>query len=279
MFSNIVSFSAPACTGHLTIDSYQVVCTSSGSNSATGSSSPISITGLSGSTSYTFKVRAHNSKGYGSYSSSTGTATTSTAPPSAIGAAYQGGYYAGSISTAGNGIADYYLVIGPKSTTQNNYRYQYFPTTSTPGATSRVDGAANSTALNDSGHPAAYFSKGLTVGGYSDWYLPAPNELEIVYYNLKPNVTANYTGSGANPNAVPARSSNYTGGNPASNPAQTSVAIFQLLGGQCMDQTNYWTSEEYNAGKAYRQAFDTGNQSFIYKDYYVNLRAMRKVAV
>lgn len=74
-----VSFSAPACTGHLTIDSYQVVCTSSGSNSATGSSSPISVTGLSASTSYTFKVRAHNSKGYGCYSS-TASATTQ-APP------------------------------------------------------------------------------------------------------------------------------------------------------------------------------------------------------
>ena len=72
-----VSFTAPACTGHLTIDYYQAVCTATGTNSATGSS-PISITGLSGSTSYTFKVRAHNSQGYGSYSSSTGTATTST---------------------------------------------------------------------------------------------------------------------------------------------------------------------------------------------------------
>ena len=71
-----VSFSAPACTGHLTIDYYQVVCTGSGTNSATGSS-PISVTGLSPTTSYTFKVRAHNSKGYGCYSSSTGTATTS----------------------------------------------------------------------------------------------------------------------------------------------------------------------------------------------------------
>ena len=73
-----VSFSAPACTGHLTIDYYQVVCTGSGTNSATGTS-PISVTGLSPSTSYTFKVRAHNSKGYGCYSSSTGTATTNAA--------------------------------------------------------------------------------------------------------------------------------------------------------------------------------------------------------
>lgn len=71
-----VSFTAPACNGGLSIDSYQVVCTSSGTNSATGSSSPISVTGLSAATSYTFKVRAHNSIGYSSYSSSTGTATT-----------------------------------------------------------------------------------------------------------------------------------------------------------------------------------------------------------
>lgn len=70
-----VSFSAPASNGGASIDYYQAVCTGSGTNSATGTS-PISITGLNPSTSYTFQVRAHNSAGYGSYSSSTGTATT-----------------------------------------------------------------------------------------------------------------------------------------------------------------------------------------------------------
>ena len=77
-----VSFSAPSCTGHLTIDYYQAVCTATGTHSATGSSSPISVTGLSAATSYTFKVRAHNSVGYGCYSSSTGTATTQAAASS-----------------------------------------------------------------------------------------------------------------------------------------------------------------------------------------------------
>jgi len=70
-----VSFSAPASNGGASIDYYQAVCTGSGTNSATGTS-PISVTGLSASTAYTFQVRAHNSIGYGSYSSSTGTATT-----------------------------------------------------------------------------------------------------------------------------------------------------------------------------------------------------------
>jgi hypothetical protein len=75
-----VSFSAPACTGHLTIDSYQAI-SSPGCITATGTS-PISITGLSAATSYTFRVRAHNSKGYGCYSSSSGSVTTSAAPSS-----------------------------------------------------------------------------------------------------------------------------------------------------------------------------------------------------
>jgi hypothetical protein len=91
-----VSFSAPASNGGLTIDYYQVVCTSSGSNSATGASSPISVSGLSASTSYTFKVRAHNSKGYGCYSSSTGTATTQSPPYMCIST------YGATVYTCGN---------------------------------------------------------------------------------------------------------------------------------------------------------------------------------
>jgi len=70
-----VSFSAPSSNGGLTIDYYQAI-SSPGCITATGTS-PISVTGLSPSTSYTFRVRAHNSKGYGCYSSSSGSITTS----------------------------------------------------------------------------------------------------------------------------------------------------------------------------------------------------------
>ena len=70
-----VSFSAPACNGHLTIDSYQAI-SSPGCITASSSSSPISVTGLSSGTSYTFRVRAHNSKGYGCYSSASASVST-----------------------------------------------------------------------------------------------------------------------------------------------------------------------------------------------------------
>jgi len=73
-----VSFSAPACNGHLTIDTYQAISTP-GCITASSSSSPISVTGLSPSTAYTFRVRAHNSKGYGCYSSASVSITTSAA--------------------------------------------------------------------------------------------------------------------------------------------------------------------------------------------------------
>jgi hypothetical protein len=69
-----VSFSAPACTGHTTIDYYQAI-SSPGCVTATGSS-PITVSSLSACTTYTFRVRAHNSAGYGSYSSSSGSITT-----------------------------------------------------------------------------------------------------------------------------------------------------------------------------------------------------------
>jgi hypothetical protein len=70
-----VSFSAPACTGHLSIDLYRVK-SSPGCFTATGASSPITVSGLTALTSYTFRVQAHNSLGYGCYSSSSSSITT-----------------------------------------------------------------------------------------------------------------------------------------------------------------------------------------------------------
>ena len=42
-------------------------------------------------------------------------------------------------------------------------------------------------------HPAAYYCKNLTTGGYNTWYLPAKNELNTLYSNKSktPFVTAN----------------------------------------------------------------------------------------
>jgi hypothetical protein len=77
-------------------------------------------------------------------------------------------------------------------------------------------------------HPAAQFCENLSIGGYSDWYLPARYELDIAYENLKPTTASNNTSWGINPYSVPERTVNRTAGAPA----QTSVAAFQSGGAE-----------------------------------------------
>ena len=196
-----------------------------------------------------------------------------------IGQAFGGGFFAGQISTAGNSIADYNLVASPKSSGEST-AMTWNTGGGAGGVGSDIDGPANSAALNSATYPAAQFCEGLSIGGFSDWYLPARNELEVVYYNLKPSANTNNTGSGINPNAVPARASNYTLGTPA----QTSATLFQTGQAQEYNEVNYWTSQgDPSIGnRAQVQNFYRGAQGSIYKATSGSLyrtRAIRRVAV
>lgn len=196
----------------------------------------------------------------------------------AIGAAYQGGYFAGQISTAGNGVASHNLVIAPVSTGESLSQQWKTSDTSTPGTSSVIDGPTNSSNMNNASHPAAQFCEGLSIGGYSDWYMPAKNELEVCYYNLKPSTDSNVTSSGANTNAVPSRGSNYTGGTPA----QTSATDFKAGGSQAFEafvNADYWSSTENSATYAWLQRFLNGAQLARYKTGGNRVRAVRRVAV
>jgi len=193
----------------------------------------------------------------------------------AIGSPYEGGYYAGQISTAGNGIADYNLVIGPVSSALNASVQWKIVNTSTSGTSSVIDGPSNSATMNDATHPAAQFCEGVTVGGFSDWYMPAKNELEVCYYNLKPTTGNNNTSSGTNTNAVPSRGSNYTSGTPT----QTSAADFQVGGAESFGSFDFWSSTEANATRASSTAFGAGYQYNNTKTGAIRVRAVRRVAV
>ena len=199
-----------------------------------------------------------------------------TAGNPAPGAAYGGGFFAGQISTAGNGIADYNLVVGPVASAQTTGVQWKIVNTTTAGTTSVIDGPANSAAMNDVTHPAAQFCEGLTIGGFSDWYMPAKNELDVCYFNLKPTTLSNNTASGINANAVPARASNYTSGTPAQT---TAVDFIISTGAQAFDSNNYWSSTENSATSAWRQGFNNGYQFTPLKDESYRVRAVRRVAV
>ena len=132
---------------------------------------------------------------------------------------------------------------------------------------------------NSTVYPAAHFCNDLTIGGFSDWYMPAKNELEVCYFNLKPTTDANDSLSGINPNAVPARANNYGGASPASDPAQTSATDFKSTGAEDFPTFYFLTSTEASATTAKLQNFDNGAQTSFDKTGSYRVRAIRRVAV
>jgi hypothetical protein len=199
------------------------------------------------------------------------------APPTVIGQAYGGGFYAGQIGVSS--VATHYLIVGPLASAQSTLAWKN-ANTATPGADSVIDGPQNTADMvadgNSTVYPCAHFCNNLSTGGQTDWYMPAKNELEVCYYNLKPTTANNNTSSGINANAVPARASNYTTGTPA----QTSATDFQTGNTEAFAANVYWSSTEASATAPWAQYFSSGGQYyFASKNNSFRVRAIRRVAV
>jgi hypothetical protein len=184
-----------------------------------------------------------------------------------IGDAFLGGFFAGYISHTANGVATHALIVAPRATGASGtgyplttgYAWKTTGTTTT-GATSTFDGRANTDAMIAAGislHPAAQFCVNLTIGGFTDWYLPARYELAIAYTNLKPTTGSNSTSVGINDYSVPIRASNYT----TSSPAISSVAAFQSPSGTERFETAgpHSTSAESSATLYFQTSFADGS--------------------
>ena len=196
-------------------------------------------------------------------------------PPTTIGGVYGGGFYAGRINVSG---ALYNLVVAPKASGESIKKWG--TTGVTTGITSDINGPINSASLAALGaaYQAAVFAEGLTIGGYSDWYLPAKNELEVLYYNLKPTTDANNTSSGSNANAVYPEpiSTNYTSGSPA----QTSAGIgFRTGETDAFASGIYWSSTEDDSYETWVQSFANGIQGGGNKIISSYVRAVRRIPI
>jgi hypothetical protein len=209
--------------------------------------------------------------------------TYAPAAPTVIGQAFGGGFYAGKIAVGGGGVATHYLIVAPKASGENSSRSWgvYGVTTA---QTSVINGPTNSAveAALGASYQAAVFCNNLNsaggLNGYTDWYLPAKNELEVLYYFLKPTTDANNTGSGSNANAVSPEpiSTNYTTGSPA----QTSAGIgFRTGETNAFDIAFYWSSTEYNATNAWIQSSLSGAQILNNKSTSYYVRAVRRIPV
>ena len=117
----VVSFTAPASTGGATISTYIVTARPVGGGTAvigSGSSSPITVSGLTNGTAYTFTVEATNIAGMGAASSASTAVTLATTPGaptsvSAVAGNAQAVVFTAPASTGGATISTYTVTATP----------------------------------------------------------------------------------------------------------------------------------------------------------------------
>ena len=119
-----VSFKVPSSTGGSPILSYTVTSSPDG-KTATGTSSPIVVTGLTNGTAYKFTVAATNAQGTGAASSASAAVTPNALP----------GAPAGVTATAGNALA--VVAFAPPSSTGGSAVKSYTVTSSPDGKTAK----------------------------------------------------------------------------------------------------------------------------------------------
>lgn len=184
----------------------------------------------------------------------------------AVGTAIEGGFFVGVINLAGE---HYGLVVAPKNGGEHGPAPWSKSDKALAGARSYCDGHANTEAMAKAGSALAAWARGLELDGFTDWYLPSRDELELCYRHLKPGSEKNYQyRSGDNPSSVPTGYP-YTD----TNPPQTSVANFQDDGPDAFAADRYWSSTQVAGGEPYAwfQRFSTGTQYG--NDEYGELRA------
>jgi hypothetical protein len=206
--------------------------------------------------------------------------------PVKVGEAYGGGFFAGYISHTADGNPTHALIVAPRETGATGGGYTLTTNlqwktanTTTAGTTSNFDGAANTAAMVTAGiadHPAAEFCVNLSIGGHTDWYLPARYELDIAYFNLKPGTTANNTDWGSNIYSVPKRDNNYSPTFPRQSiltPFNTSAEAFVAV--------DHWSSTEGSATTGWALFLSNGNQFSLTKTntFLFRVRAFRKLAL
>ena len=188
-----------------------------------------------------------------------------------IGAAMEGGYFAGVINVAGT---HYGLVLSPNAGDLDPLPWGEFG--QDIGASSCCDGMANTVAMAEAGSELAKAIQNLEINGFDDWYLPARDEQEMLYRQFKPQDRDNAATfrDGDNPSSVPAGYP-YT----AALPVQTTDAAFQEGGDQAFQPRFYWSSTQYSANLAWHQDFDDGGQTSDLKFNALRGRAVRRFLI
>ena len=190
--------------------------------------------------------------------------------PTEPGTPFEGGFYVARFRLDG---AIWALIVSDGA---GELQGQWLGTyTDVPAARTFNDGHQNTLAMSTAGSELAKAALALSLGGFSDWYIPARDELELLYRYLKPTEETNYTWrSGENPSAVPA-----TYPYEESLPLQTPATGFREAGELALQAEAYWSSTQYSRNLAWFQHFDAGCQDYGTKSAELRARAVRRFKV
>ena len=204
-------------------------------------------------------------------------------------------------------MARFRIIVAPKASGENasialKNANSAFPT----ACQTLTKGLAATQAMRDADtstvYPAAHWARNLNIGGRTDWYIPARDELELCWRNLKPVTGNNYTtadrptaasfnyanngsyGDTANTHGTNNNSSPTGAAYTASVPDQTAAAAFRTGGAEAYEfgSSYYLSSSEYNASYAWLQYWNSsypGLQSYNLKSNAYRVRAVRRSVI
>lgn len=179
-------------------------------------------------------------------------------------------------------MAQYRIIVAPKASGESAALVYKNASTAAPTACQTLtEGLKATRAMVEAGlatvYPAAYFCNDLIINAYDDWYLPARDELELCWRNLKPTTDNNFASAtrpdssfnyanlgsfdditidnGTNLNSSPAGAA-YT----TTVPARTSVTAFQTGGAEAFAYGSawYWSSSDFDNMHAFAQYWSSG---------------------
>ena len=199
-------------------------------------------------------------------------------------------------------MARYRIIVAPKATGENvSIRIKDSGTALPAACQTLTEGYAATESMrlggNSSIYPAAHWARSRNINGYTDWYIPARDELELSWRNLKPVTDNNYMAAyrpsgpiynysnkgsysdktntqGSNINSYPAAAA-YT----ANIPGQTVSTVFRNGGVEAYSLANYVTCSAYDIDDVWIQNWVTnmpGRQDTTTVSTYLRARAVRR---